>query len=102
MIPSSWMVLVLPSVLLRPVNSSSKFADRYRGIPSSLALVIAAVASFGLAVISGILGGVAGTFLYDRANSKEDEFTLVVVFTWVEKVHHPIRRAPVFSRWIPA
>jgi len=93
----------LPSVLLRPVNWSSKFADRYRGIPSGLAFVIAAVASFGLAVIFGILGSFTGMYLYDRANSKGDDvavglgglfavgtFTFVVVFTWLQKVHHPV------------
>jgi hypothetical protein len=93
----------LPSVLLRPVNSSSKFADRYRGISSGLAFVIAAVASFGLATICGILGGFAGMYLYDRATSKGDDgevglggffavgtFTFVFIFTWLRKVHHPI------------
>jgi hypothetical protein len=92
-----------PRVLLGPVNSSTKFADRYRGIPSGLAFVIAAVTSFVLAVISGILAAVAGMYLYDRASSKGDDgavglgglfavgtFTFVVIFTWLQKVHHPI------------
>jgi hypothetical protein len=56
------MVLRLAKRIME-ADSSSKFADGYRGIPSSLALVVAAVASFGLAEISGILGDVAGTYL---------------------------------------
>lgn len=93
----------LPSVLLRPVNSSIKFADRYRGMPSGLAFVIAATASFVLAAICGILAAVGATYLYDHASSKGDDgavglgglfavgtFTFVVIFTWLRKVHHPI------------
>jgi hypothetical protein len=92
-----------PRVLLGPVNSSTKLADRYRGIPSGLAFVIATVTSFVLAVICGILAAVAATYLYDGASSKGDDgavglgglfavgtFTFVVIFTWLRKVHHPI------------
>lgn len=93
----------LPSVLLRPVNFSSKFVDRYRGIPSGLAFVTATAASFVVAVICGIFAAVAATYLYDRANSKGDDFAVglgglfavgtfifVVVFTWLQKAHHPV------------
>jgi hypothetical protein len=93
----------LPRVLLRPVNTSSKFDDLYRGIPRGLAPIVGAVASFGLSVICGILGGIAGMYLYDRGKSKGDDFavgmgglfavgtfTFVVVFTRLQKVHHPI------------
>jgi hypothetical protein len=103
MIADSGWCFGLPSVLLRPVNSSIKFADRYRGISRGLALVIAGVAAFGLATICGILGGFAGMYLYDRAISKGDDgavglggffavgtFTFAVIFTWLRKVHHPI------------
>jgi hypothetical protein len=103
MIADPGWCFALPSVQLRPVDSSSKLADRYRGIPSGLASVIAAVASFVLAAICGILGGFAGMYLYDHANGRGDDgavglggffavgtFTFVVIFTWLQKVHHPI------------
>jgi hypothetical protein len=93
----------LPSVLLGPVNSSSKFADRYRRIPNGWAFVIAAVASLTLAVFCGILGGLAGAILYDGGMSRGDDFavslggfysigafTFVVLFTWLQKIHHPV------------
>ncbi|MGC0774106.1 MAG: hypothetical protein WB543_14330 [Candidatus Acidiferrum sp.] len=90
-------------MLLTPVTSSSEFADRYRKIPNGWAFLIAAVASLILAVISGILGGFAGTYLYDRGMSRGDDFavflggfyavgtfTFVVLFTWLQKAHHTI------------
>jgi hypothetical protein len=94
-----------------PVNASTKFVDRYRGIPPAVAFVVAAMLSFVLAVISGILGGLAAMYLYDRGNSKGDDFaialgglfavgtlTFVVVFTWLQKIHHPISsRTPLFA-----
>jgi len=103
MIAETRWCLGLPSASLTPVNSSTKFVDRYRRIPNSLAFVTAAIASFVLAVVSGFLGGIAATYLYDRANSKGDDFavglgglfavgtfTFVIVFTWLQKTHHPV------------
>jgi hypothetical protein len=103
MIADSGWCFGLPSVLLKPVNSPSKFVDRYRGISGGLAFVMAAAASFVLAAISGILAAIAGTYLYDRANGKGDDaavglgglfavgtFTFVVVFTWLQKMHHSV------------
>jgi uncharacterized membrane protein required for colicin V production len=106
MIADSEWCFGLPRVLLGPVNSSIKFVERYRGISNRFAFVIAAVASFVLAVICGILGGVAATYLYDRANSKGDDFAVflgglfavgtfvfVIGFTWLQQMHHAVHRA---------
>jgi purine-cytosine permease-like protein len=111
MIADSGWCFGLPSVLSRPVNSLSKFADRYRRIPDTQAFVTAATGSFVLATVSGILGGIAAMYLYDRANSKGDDlavglgglfaigtFTFVIVFTWLQKVHHSVSsRTPLFA-----
>ncbi len=93
----------LPSALLTPVNSSSKFADRYRKIPNIWAFVVAAVASLIITVICGIFGGFAGSYLYDRGRGRGDDFAVflggfyavgtfafVVPFTWLQKAHHTI------------
>jgi len=103
MIADSGWCFGFPSVLSRPVNSLSKFADRYRRIPNARAFITAATGSFVLATVSGILGGIAAMYLYDRANSKGDDlavglgglfaigtFTFVTVFTWLQKVHHSV------------
>lgn len=101
MIADSGWCFALPSPLLRPVNSSSKLVDRYRDIPSTLAFLTAAVAAFVLAVVSGIPGAFAAMNLYDLGRSRGDDFavglggfyaagnfTFIVVFTWLQKMHH--------------
>ena len=101
----------LPGVRLGPVNTSTKFIDRYRALSNRLSSVLAAFASFGLATVCGFLGGVAAMYLYDRANSKGDDVTVglgglfavgtfmfVTVFTWLQKAHHPVSsRTPQFA-----
>jgi len=87
------------------------FVERYRKIPNGLALVLAAVISFVLACIMGLLAAFAAMYLYDRANSKGDDLgvglgglfsvgtlSFVVLFTWLQKAHHPISsRTPLFA-----
>lgn len=98
---SRWCVL--PSVLLVPADSLSKFVERYRSVPNGLAFVLAAVVSFMLAGVAGIFGGFAAMYLYDRGMSRGNDFavslgglfsagtfTFVVVFTWLQKVHHRV------------
>ena len=93
------------------VGVSEKLGNGYRRRSSGSALVLASLASSALAFVTGLLGGVAGMFLYDRANSKGDDFavglggffavgtfTFVVFFTWLQKLHHPISsRTPLFA-----
>jgi len=55
---SGWRI-GLPRAFSTPVDSRSKIADRYQGIPSGLALVTAAVVSVP-GPMGGIFGGVAG------------------------------------------
>lgn len=95
--------MIADQALLRPLNFSNKFDHLYRQIPGGLAPIVAGFASFALSVICGVLGGIAGTYLYDRGTSKGDDFavgmgglfsvgtfTFVVAFTRLQKVHHPI------------
>jgi hypothetical protein len=68
-----------------------------------LAFVAVSVVSFVPAVISGILGGLAAMYLYDRGISKGDDLAVfpgglfavgtcifVLVFTRLEKVRHSV------------
>jgi len=86
-----------------PENLSTTFGDQYRKTPKGLALVAAFIVSLISALITGILAALAATYLYDGGNSKGDDFgvaigglcalgtfTFVVLFTWLQKVHHPI------------
>jgi hypothetical protein len=111
MIADSVCCFALPSVLSGPMNSSGKLVDRYRGISGGLAFAMATVASLALAIVCGVFGGFAGMYLYDRGMSKGDDFAVsiggffavgtfifVVVFTCLQKVHHPISsRTPLFA-----
>jgi hypothetical protein len=105
-----WSFL-LPSILLGPVNSLIKFAERYRSIPDGFAFVVAAAVSFVAAVVSGCLGAFGAMYVYDRGNSRSDDFavalgglfavgtfTFVIVFTFLQKVHHSVSsRTPLFA-----
>jgi hypothetical protein len=85
------------------LNISNKFVDRYRGISNSSAFVLSVAVSFGLALVTGTLSGVAAMYLYDGARSKGDDFgvalggffavgtfVFVVGFTLLQKMHHPV------------
>jgi hypothetical protein len=101
----------LPERVLSLVSVSEKLGNGYRRVSGGSAFVLAALASFALAFVAGLLGAVAGMYLYDRANSKGDDFavglgglfavgtfTFVVFFTWLQKSHHPISsRTPFFA-----
>ena len=78
-----------------------------------MASVLAFLASFALALITGVLAAITGMYLYDRANSKGDDFavgmgglfavgsfTFVVVFTWLQNLHHPISSRTPFYAWL--
>lgn len=103
MIARSESPFAFPEVRFGPVISPTKLVDRYRAVSSSTASVLAAVASLGLATVCGFLGGIAAMYLYDRAASKGDDaavglgglfgfgtFVFVVLFTYLQKLHHPI------------
>ena len=101
----------LPGVLLAPVNPLPKLAERYCRLPRFVSSVLAAAASFALAAIGGLLSAIAAMYLYDGANSKGNDFAVglgglfavgtfifVVLFTWLQKLHHPISsRTPLFA-----
>jgi hypothetical protein len=71
------------------------------------------VASLCLATTSGIAGGVAASYFYDRANSKGDDlavitggllaigtFVFVILFTWLRTLHRKTSwRTPWFA-WL--
>jgi hypothetical protein len=56
-----------------PVNALPKSVDRYRRMPPGPAFVAVSVVSLVLAVISGMLGGLAAMYLHDRGMSKGDD-----------------------------
>jgi hypothetical protein len=91
----------LPGVLLAPVNPLPKLAERYCRLPCFVSSVLAAAASFALAAIGGLLSAIAAMYLYDGANSglfAAGTFIFVVLFTWLQKLHHPISsRTPLFA-----
>jgi hypothetical protein len=101
-------------VILGSVNSWNKLVGRYRALSSAVTSVFAAIAAFVLATILGFLGAFAAMYLYYRANSKSDDltvgfgglfavgtFTFVVLFTWLQKTHHPISsRTPQFAFYV--
>lgn len=101
----------LPCTWFKPVNTSIKFVDRFRRFSAGFAFVLSAAASSVLALVSGILGGFAAMYLYDRGMSRGNDvavslggffavgtFAFVVVFTWLQKTHHPISsRTPLFA-----
>lgn len=103
--------VTFPGLRLGPVNSSAKLLDRYRALPSTLTSFFAAIVAVVLAAISGFLGAVAAAYLYDHARSKGDDITVglggffgvgtfvfVVLFTWLQKLHHLISsRTPQFA-----
>jgi hypothetical protein len=111
MIARSELWLRQPGVLWGSVNFWNKLVERYRALSSVVTSVFAAIAAFVLATIFGFLGAFAAMYLYDRANSKGDDFavglgglfavgtfTFVVVFTWLQKMHHSISsRTPLFA-----
>jgi hypothetical protein len=85
--------------------------EAYRRAPSGRAFVRAAVASLCLAMTAGIAGGVAASYLYDRANSKGDDlavltggwlaigtFVFVILFTWLRTLHHQTSWANAVAR----
>ena len=90
-----------------------RIIEMYRKVPGGWAFTLAATISWVLAAIAGIAGGIAGVYLYDRGNSKGDDlavlyigllavstFTFVVLFTWLQTLHHKISsRTPMFA-WL--
>ena len=104
-------MLRLAERIIGVMNSSSKLVERFRAITNGFAFVVAAVVSFVLAVVCGCLGAFAAMYLYDRGMSRGDDFavllggffalgtfTFVVVFTWLQKVHHLVSsRTPLFA-----
>lgn len=95
----------------RPMSFGARVVERYRAYSSSVTSIFAAVVALIFATVGGFFGALAAAYLYDRANSKGDDltvglggffgvgtFTFVVVFTWLQKVHHPISpRTPLFA-----
>src|SRR6266852_2347320 len=85
----------------------------YRGVPDGWAFALAAIVSWFLAVIAGVVGAFAGVYLYDRGDSKGDDiavfasgllavstFVLVVLFPWLRRLRREISwRTPLFA-WL--
>jgi len=94
-----------------PPNRAAAFGGRYRRIPGSLALVLAAVISLPGALTIGLLAAWTAMYFYEGGSSKGDDagvalggffalgiFTFVVIFTWLQKVHHPTSsRSPSYA-----
>ena len=111
MIADSEWTLCRPWRSSSPVNAATQSVDRYRRMPPGLAFVAVSVVSSVLAVISGVLGGFAAMYLYDRGMSKGDDLAVflggffavgtcifVLVFTRLEKVRHAVSsRTSVFA-----
>ena len=89
----------------------SRVIERYRRMPGWSAFALAAIISWVLAAVTGVTGGIAGVFLYDRGNSKGNDlaifasgvlsvgtFTFVFLFSWIRKWHYEISsRTPLFA-----
>src|ERR1700722_1212396 len=87
------------------------FSDRYRQTPGALAFILSMVISLAVALVTAVVAAWAAIYLYDRANSKGDDFavglgglfaigtfTFVVAFTWLEQLHHAISsRTPAYA-----
>ena len=98
-------------VSFRRMAFGNRLVERYREFPRSATSIFAAIAAFVFATIGGFLAAVAATYLYDRSNSKGDDlavglgglfsvgaFIFVVLFTWLQKVHHQVSsRTPLFA-----
>jgi hypothetical protein len=76
-----------------------------------MAFILSAIIAWLLAFVVGLAGGIAGMYLYDRAQSKGDDFAVgliglhavgtfvfIFVFSWLRKLHQEISwRTPAFS-----
>ena len=85
--------------------------EAYRRMPDWSVFALAAIISWFLAAVTGIAGGFAAMFLYDRGKSKGDDlavllggllavgtFTYVLLFTWLRKLRHEVTwRTPLFA-----
>ena len=94
-----------------PHSRIDRLIEAYRRLPLWLAFMLAGVNAGVLALITGFAGGIAGMYLYDRAQSKGDDFAVglsgfyavetfvfVVVFSWLSKLHHEISsRTPAYT-----
>jgi hypothetical protein len=91
----------------------SRILELYRRAPDWSAFMLAATVSSVLAVVTGIAGGFAGVYLYDRGRSKGDDFAVliigvlavgafafVVLLTWLRTLHHKISSRTPFSAWL--
>jgi len=87
--------------------------EAHRRAPSGRAFVLAAVVSLCLAMTAGIAGGVAASYVYDRANSKGDDlavitggllaigtFVFVILFTWLRTLHHKTSWRTPWLAWL--
>ena len=89
----------------------SRVVEAYRRMPEWLFLALATIISWFLAAVTGMAGGFAAMFLYDRGNSKGNDlavlaggllavgtFTFVLLFTWLRRLRHEITwRTPLFA-----
>jgi hypothetical protein len=91
----------------------SRIIEMYRRVPDLWALVLVAVVSWALAAITGIAGGIACVYLYDRGMSKGNDlavlisgllavgtFAFVLLFTWLRKLHHEVSSRTPWFAWL--
>ena len=88
-----------------------RVAEVYRRLPKWQAFILSLMIASILALVTGIVGSLAGMYLYDRGTSTGNDiavgliglhavgtFVFVFVLSWLHKVHHEISaRTPAFA-----
>jgi hypothetical protein len=91
-----------------------RLAEAYRRLPMWMAFILAAIIAWLLAFVAGVVGGIGGMYLYDRAQSKGDDFAVgliglhavgtfvfIFMFSWLRNLHHEISwRTPAYSLYV--
>ena len=88
-----------------------RVVETYRHIPIVSAIVLSAIIAAVFGFLAGLVGAIAGIYLYDRGMSKGNDvavgmtgllavgtFVFVTLFAWLSKLHHKISwRTPAFT-----
>jgi hypothetical protein len=91
-----------------------RLTKAYRRLPTWPTFILSAIIAWLLAFVLGLAGGFAGMYLYDRAQSKGDDFAVgliglhavgtfvfIFVFSCLRNVHQRISwRTPAFSLYV--
>jgi hypothetical protein len=80
-----------------------RLTKAYRRLPTWPTFILSAIIAWLLAFVLGLAGSIAGMYLYDRAQSKGDDFAVgliglhavgsfvfIFVFSWLRNVHQRI------------